>query len=202
MIMRIGQDNFPLPMTIPVHIDSNAWNFLFEKKIDINRELPSEEFKLFITREVEIEICVIPDEGKDGADKRPLKQYIRDSLARNCVRTTATFGFAEANPVGGPTVYAGFGQGPFQSGKQRAWYSQDKVRNSILGKKKKGSGLSGNQADAAVAAASFDSVVLTCDKKPGPILEAFEQGGKVIFLSEDLLGNKSLGEIVRSVAEQ
>ncbi|MFP3474972.1 hypothetical protein SB780_08835 [Burkholderia sp. SIMBA_057] len=189
-------------MTIPVHIDSNAWNFLFDNKIDINLELPSDEFKLFITREVEIEICAIPDEGAGGADKRPLKQYIRDSLARNCVRTTATFGFAEANPVGGPAVYAGFGQGTFQSGKQRTWYSQDKVRNSILGKKKKGSGLCGNQADAAVAAASFDSVVLTCDKKAGPIRDASGQGGKVIFLSDVLLENKSLGEIVRSIAEQ
>lgn len=189
-------------MTIPVQIDSNAWNFLFDHKIDINRELPLEQFELFITREVEIEICAIPDEGKDGADKRPLKQYIRDSLAQNCVRTTATFGFAEANPVGGPAVYAGFGQGSFQSGKQRAWYSQDKVRGYILGKPIKGSGLSGNKADAAVAAASFDCVALTCDKKAGPILEASGQGGKVIFLSEDLLRNKSLAEIVRSKSEQ
>lgn len=189
-------------MTISVHIDSNAWNFLFNNKIDINQELPSEEFKLFITREVEIEICTIPDEGTDGSDKQSLKQYIWDSLSRNCVRTTATFGFAEANPVDGPAVYAGFGHGTFQSSKHRAWYSQEKVRNSILGKKKKRSGLSGNQADAAVAVAASDSVVLTCDKKPGPIREASEQGGKVIFLSDVLLENQSLGEVVRSKAEQ
>ncbi|WP_146208478.1 hypothetical protein [Cupriavidus plantarum] len=189
-------------MTIPVQIDSNAWNFLFDHAIDINLELPQDEFTLFITREVEIEICAIPDEGKDRTDKRPLKQYIQDSLARNQVRTSARFGFAEANPVGGPAVYAGFGQGTFQSDKERAWYSQEIVRNYSIGKSKKGSGLSGNQADTAVAATSFDCVVLTCDKRAGPIGEALRQGGRVIFLTDALLKINSLGQIVRSAAKQ
>ncbi|GBH26107.1 hypothetical protein [Burkholderia vietnamiensis] len=189
-------------MTISVQIDSNAWNFLFDRAIDLNHALPPGEFSLFITREVEIEINAIPDEGKDGTDKRPLKQYIRDSLGRNAVRTTARFGFAEANPVGGPAVYGGFGQGTFQSDEERAWYRQDKVRNYMVGKSKKGSGLSGNQADTAVAAASFHCVVLTCDKKAGPICEAVTQGGNVIFLSDALLEVETLGQIVRAKAGQ
>lgn len=184
-------------MTISVLIDSNAWDFLFDRAIDINLELPPEDFSLFITREVEIEIDAIPD-VKKGIDKRPLKQYIRDSITQNQVRITATFGFAEANPVDGPATYAGFGQGTFQSGKERDWYGKEKIRGYILGKSKKGSGLSDNQADAAVAAASFDCVVLTCDKKSGPISEAAESGGNVIFLSDALLEAQSLGQILRS----
>lgn len=186
------------PLTISVLIDSNAWNFLFDRAIDINLEIPPEEFLLFVPREVEIEIEAIPN-IKDGVDKRPLKQYIQDSLARREMRTTATFGFAEANPVNGPATFAGFGQGTFQSVKERDWYSKSKTRGYILGKSKKGSGLSGNQADAAVAAASFDCVVVTCDKKRGPILEAAENGGTVIFLSDDLLEAQSLKHILRSI---
>jgi len=187
-------------MTIPVQIDSNAWNFLFEHAIDIGLALPREQFRLYITREVEIELSAIPDEGKDGADKRPLKQYIKDSLTRNHVRATMTFGFAEANPVDGPATYGGFGQGTFQSDQERAWRAQDKIQGYIVGKSKRGSGLSGNQADTAVAAASFHSVVLTCDKKAGPIPEAVKQGGNVIFLTDALLETDSLTEIVRSAA--
>jgi hypothetical protein len=183
-------------MTVSVLIDSNAWNFLFDRAIDINRELPCEEFAIFITREVEIELNAIPDIGKDGLDKRPLKQYIQDSIARNRVTTTATFGFAEANPTDGPATYAGFGQGTFQSDKDRAWYGREKTQEYILGKSKKGSGLSGNQTDASVAASSFHCIVLTCDKKGGPITEAANTGGKVIFLSEACLTLQSLKQML------
>jgi hypothetical protein len=185
-------------MAISVQIDSNAWNFLFEHAVDLNRALPPEEFKHFITREVEIEILAIPDDGKDG-DKRPLKQYIGNGIARNDISTTMLFGFAEANPVDGPATYGGFNQGTFQSEQECVWRNQEKIQGYVLGKPKKGSGLNGNQADAAVAAASFHTVVLTCDKKAGPILEAKKQGGKVIFLTDALLEANSLSQIVRSI---
>nr|WP_181374743.1 hypothetical protein [Polaromonas sp. E10S]AWD71954.1 hypothetical protein pE10SP1_p007 [Polaromonas sp. E10S] len=186
-------------MTISVMLDSNAWNFLFDRAIDINHELPPEEFAIFITREVEIEICAISNDGKDGCDKRLLKQYIQDSVALNRVRTSATFGFAEANPAEGPAAYGGFGQATLQSDQDRDWYKREKTQASILGKPKKGSGLSGNQADAAVAASSFHCIVLTCDKKRGLISEAAELGGKVLFLSDDHLASQSLKQILFSM---
>jgi len=187
-------------MTISVQVDSNAWNFFFDRNIDLSRELPSEDFTLFITREVEIEIGAIPDDGKDGLDKRPLKRYIHESITRNQVMTTATFGFAEANPADGLGTYAGFGHGTFQSEKERDWYAREKVKSNILGKPKKGSGLSANQADTAVSAASFDCIVLTCDMKSGPISEAEKAGGKVVFLSDTLLASQSLKLILHSIA--
>lgn len=184
-------------MKIAICIDSNAWNFLFNNKIDIASELPADEFKLFITREVEIELKAIPDIGKDDCNKLPLKKYIQESLALNDIKTTRVFGFGSAKSAAGPAIYGGFGQGGFQPDNERAWYQQDKVKQFVSNKSLKNSGLHGNQADAAVAAKAFNSVVLTCDKKRGPILEANAQGGKVIFLSTDLLANQSLGEIVR-----
>lgn len=183
------------PMTISILIDSNAWNFLFEREIDINCELPPDEFAIFITREVEVELNAIPDIGKDGHEKRLLKEYIRGSIAQNSVRTTATFGFAEANPTDGPATYAGF-QGTFQSDSERAWYGREKIQKLIRGKSKKGSGLSGNQADASVAASSFQCLVLTCDKRGGPIAEAANTGGKIIFLSEAAMASQSLKQLL------
>lgn len=186
-------------MKISVVIDSNAWNFLFERNIQLHCELPPEEFACFVPREVEIEIDAIPDVGKDGSDKRPLKQYIQESIARNRVGTTATFGFAEANPVDGPATYAGFGQGTFQSEDEREWYAGDKIRAYLLGKPIKGSGLSANQADVAVSTASFNSIVLTCDKKGGPITEATRAGGCVVFLSDSFLRPQSLRLHLKSI---
>ncbi|MDR3409920.1 MAG: hypothetical protein P4L87_03080 [Formivibrio sp.] len=107
-----------------------------------------------------------------------------------------TFGFAEANSVDGPATYGGFDQGTFQSEKEYDWYR--KIEKYIIGKPKKRSGLSANQADAEIAAASFSGVVLTLDKKSGPIPEAKKQGGKIIYLSDNLLAAQSLGEICRS----
>ncbi len=179
-------------MTISVLIDNNAWNFFFVKNFDFRQELPAEEFSLFINREVEIEIEAIPDDGKDGVDKRALKRYIHESILSNKIVTTATFGFAEANPSDGPGIYLGFGKGTFQSDKERDWYSEEKIKSYIIGKSKRNSGLTHNQADAAVAFASFGSIVLTCDKKTGPIAEAKKSGGNVVFLSDDLLASQSL----------
>jgi hypothetical protein len=35
---------------IAVTLDNNVWNFLFQRKIDLAAELPSDEFAIFITR--------------------------------------------------------------------------------------------------------------------------------------------------------
>lgn len=189
-------------MTISVLIDNNAWNFFYARNFDFYRELPPEEFSLFVTREVEVEIGAIPVEGKDGVDKRPLKRYIHESIHRNEIATTATFGFAEANPSDGPGTYAGFGQGTFQSDEERDWYGDEKIKSYIIGKSKRNSGLTHNQADAAVAFFSFVGIVLTCDRKTGPIAEAEKSGGNVVFLSDALLASQSLRLTLCTVARR
>lgn len=189
-------------MAISLIIDSNAWNFFFAKNFDFYCELPPEEFTLYITREVEIEIGAIPDDGICGVDKRPLKRYIHESIRRNQIVTTATSGFAEANPSDGPATYAGFGQGTFQSEDERDWYSNEKIQSYIIGKPKKKSGLTHNQTDAAVALASFAGILLTCDKNGGPIAEAKKSGGNVVFLSDGLLASQSLQVTLRNIARE
>ena len=55
---------------INVFIDSNVWNFLFERQIDLAVDLPPDKFCLCHTREVELENEAIPPE------KAELKAFI------------------------------------------------------------------------------------------------------------------------------
>lgn len=45
---------------IAVTLDNNIWDFLFDRKLNLATELPSEEFAIFIPREAEIETEAIP----------------------------------------------------------------------------------------------------------------------------------------------
>lgn len=177
----------------PVFIDSCAWNYLFDAQVAMSDVFPPHEYKLFITREVEIELLEIPPDGKEGCDKRPLIQFIRESIAQNGVETTGIFGFATYEADGTllrNQVYLGFDQGSFQSTEDREWYASPDVRAYLDGKGKRNSGLSHNEADASLGARSFDAIILTNEKKgkAGPLAHAAKQSGRVLYL-EDLEGS-------------
>ncbi len=170
---------------ISVVIDSNAWNYLFEKGIDLFSELPPDKFLLFIPREIEIEIEAIPN----NESKRELIAYIRQSVADCDVKTTHVFGFFTQNTK--VQIYGGFGFGTFQSATELEFY--DLIRDQyIIGKACRNSGLGTNVADAAVAAKSFYSIVLTNENpnKSGPLRVAFDRGGNVLYLTK--LDNSNL----------
>jgi hypothetical protein len=187
----------------PVYIDNCAWDYLFAKRIDLALELPRDSFKLYITREVEIEVGSIPDTGKDGSDKRSLKKYILESIHANQVQTTSVFGFASHEPNGSLSktqVYGGFGQGIFQSSTDRDWFASKEVQARLRGKPVRPSGLSVDQADASLAVRSFGAIVLTNERKgkPGPLSIAAAQGGRVVHLSCDVEpSGLSLGQYLK-----
>ena len=160
---------------IAVTLDNNVWDFLFEKGIDLALELPSEEFAIFIPREVEIETLAIPADAKT-----PLKDYIARTIASCDIRTASVFGFATDGP--GPQRVGGFGQGTWQSQTEGEFYAAIRERY-LLGKGQTNSQLTKNEGDAAVAASSFFSIVLTCDKS-GPLRFAAEHGGKILYLED------------------
>ena len=58
--------------------------------------------------------------------------------------------------------------------------------------------LAKNEADAAVAAQSFFSIALTCEKpgKSGPLRFAAERGGKVLYLPDIDRSGLSLKEYI------
>lgn len=157
---------------IAVTIDSNVWNWFFDRDVRLLEVLPSSRFLLFIPRHIEIELEAIP------GTKAELKAYIEHEAADAGVRDTATFGFAPQD--GGPERHAGFGLGTFQSEDERNFYAAVRAR-FLLGRPTRGSKLTDNEADAAVAAASLSSVVLTLDAvKAGPLRAALDHGGKVL----------------------
>jgi hypothetical protein len=173
---------------IAVTIDSNVWNLFYELGLDLVTELPPDRFRLFIPREVEIELAAIP--GRQ--DKLSLKDYIHAQMAKGDVQTTAIAGFACHE---GPQRYGGFGFGTFASDTWREFY--DLVREPyLLGKGATNSQLTRNEADAALGATSFSSVVLTCDLKPGPLRVALENGGKVLDMRHFRESGKALPDIV------
>ena len=161
---------------IAVVVDSNAWDYLLEKHVDLRVELPLEQFAVFIPREVEIELAAL--KGIDQR-KRDLIQYIAEANAASGVQVSSNFGFNTG--TGAPQTFGGFG-GTFQSDVEREFYAE--VRALFLNKPSKGSGLADNQADAALGALSFFAVVITMErpKKPGPIRFASERDGRILFL--------------------
>lgn len=178
-------------MTIAVYIDSCAWNYLYEHEIVLECELPPSRFAIYVTREVEIELCTIPDVGRDGLDKRALKAYIKRNIDRSPVKTSSVFGFYSRGPDGTPSpvqVYGGFGVGTFQSEEERDFYARSEVEHQTQNRKRTDTGLSKNQADASLAAKSFSAIVLTNERmnKSGPLKIASDLGGRVVFLSEEV----------------
>lgn len=158
---------------ISVTIDSNVWNLLFDLNINLDTALPKDRFKLFIPREVDIELSAIPDRP----DKRSLKNYIQTQISSAQVQTVWVFGFA----CDGTSLHrrGSFGFSTFQSDTARKFY--DLIRDKyLIGKAQTNSQLGRNEADAALGANSFSSVVMTLDLKPGPLAVALENGGKIL----------------------
>jgi hypothetical protein len=163
---------------IAITLDNNVWDFLFLRGLDLASELPLDQFAIFITREVEIETSAIPARPSKVA----LKDYIAKTIVNCDIRTTSVFGFATAGP--GPQRHGGFGQGTWQSQTAREFYAAISAQY-LIGRPEKNSQLTDNEADAAVAAKSFSSIVLTCElpKKTGPLRFAAKHGGKILYLA-------------------
>lgn len=179
---------------IAVTVDSNVWNLFHDLDLCLVLELPPEKFRLYIPREVEIEIAAIPAR-KDKAD---LKQYIRAQIIECDIQTTAVFGFAHQGE--GPQRHGGFGFGTFQSENERQFY--DAVRDRFLiGKSSTKSLLTKNEADAVLGASSLSSVVLTLDLKPGPLKFAQDNGGKVLDMRPFCASRISLADFITACHE-
>lgn len=177
-------------MPIDVYIDHNVWDFLFNSNIDLMKELAASEFALHLTREAEFEIPPTPD------DKR---RYIEEMIAECNIDIRPYFGFYDAQHSSLDQRVGGFGVG--------YWSSQDEIdfiqsQRSKLGvDKKRKTRLFKNEADISLAARSFQSVVLTFDKKAGPLLDAYNQGGKVVFLNDFEDSGFSLRQFISSATQ-
>jgi len=187
-------------MSISIYIDSCAWNYLYKNGINLKQELPSSHFKIYVTREVEIELSAIPETGCDGADKRALKAYIKQGIDMLPVETSYVFGL-DSTPS--PTqVYGGLDVGMFQSEEEIKFYAMPEIAQQLQSGKKSNSGLGKNEADASLAAKSFSSIVLTNERmnKTGPLKVAADFGGKIVYLEAQVKpSGLTIGEYLESI---
>ncbi|HUW29033.1 MAG TPA: hypothetical protein VMV97_10535 [Sulfuriferula sp.] len=172
-------------MKTTLYIDSCAWNYLHDNNVDLSTELPTDQYAIRLTSEVEIEVSKIPD------DKRSLKEYIQTSIHKNSITTTRVFGFLTLEPDGTPSktqVYGGFNQGTFQSEEDRQYYASSDTKKYLIGKKPTNSGLGKNQADASLAVRATNSVIITNEEpnKSGPLRSAAQSGGKIVYLRAEV----------------
>jgi hypothetical protein len=174
---------------IGVFLDHNAWDVLFAMRLDLAVELPSDAFGIGITREAEFEIAAT-------ATKNPvLKGYIDDTITRCGVNTDSYFGFFDDSLTEEDQRVGGFDIGRWASARelqfiaqQRRWLRQTQRKTKLYK----------NEADISLAARAFaiSCVVLTCDKKPGPLRDAYEQGGSVIYLNDFATSGLSLRDYI------
>jgi hypothetical protein len=179
-----------------IYIDSCAWNYLYDNAVDLGLELPLNQFTIYITREVEIELFAIPDIGVDGKDKRALKKYINQNINRLPVKTSYVFGFRTFELDNTPSpiqVYGGFNTGTFQSGEERSFYANPEIEQQTNKSKKTKSGLNQNQADASLATNERQDT-------SGPLRSALSLGGKVVYLEAQVKpSGLTIGEYLESL---
>ena len=172
-------------MTVTIYIDHNVWDYLFEKDVDLLSELPATKYVLAITREAEFEIPPTPDAKR---------QYITKALEACSVEARPYFGFFEDDHPANEQRVAGLDEGYFASAREVEFIESQRSR--LSSEKKSKTRLFKNEADISLAARSFDSIVLTFDKKAGPLKDAFDLGGNVIYLESAQVTGLSIGTVV------
>lgn len=173
---------------VKVFLDSCVWDFLFERNLILENELPSVQFELYITRQAEFEIASIPD------NKPLLRGYVERCIEACPVKTRAYFGFYNDDYSEEHQRAGGFGFGElinysefsFLKELQQKW-GRENLRPTLLYK---------NEADIALAVRSLSDVVLTVDKKKGPLADAAKMGGRILYLNNFDAQSETLSQVI------
>lgn len=157
-------------MAISVFIDSNAWDHLFKREVDLAVDVSVQDFVFSMTREAEFEVRAMPD---------VLKAYVSKWVQNGRVGTDTYFGFAEMGS-GVDSRVGGFGCGRFIAPSESAILSAEQ---GVVKATLRPTGLYKNEADVSLAARSVHSVILTSDAKKvlGRVVSKY--GGVVVNLA-------------------
>ena len=177
----------PNAKKINLFIDNNAWDVFYDEQIDLLQELPQDEFVLFITREAEFEIPLMPEEKRN---------FVENILKHKAVETDVYFGFGDESMPPDQQRIAGFDQGRFCSIEEANF-----MRTESIGTSKRPTGLYKNEADVSLAARALHSVVLTCDGKKALKRAKENHGGKIIDLKKFIRGTP-LADFIRTEIEE
>lgn len=184
-------------LPIGVFIDNNIWDFLFKHQLDLSTQLPKPEFALCITSEAEFELRVL--EGR----KPELWSFIKQAQRGACVDTDTLFGFDDPARAPHEQRVGGFDVARFVSNEESKFLAEQRqlqtVRRSKLNEKTR---LYKDEADISLASRSFHAVVLTLDAKAGPLRDAYNQGGMVLFLAEFDPQTQKLSDVVRAAVKK
>ena len=179
-------------MKIKLFIDNNAWDIFFDAKIDLIKELPDNEFSLYMTKEAEFEIPLMPSEKRE---------YVETFINKGRIETDTYFGFYNESLSPEEQRVGGFGDLNDQSAGGRfieeAEAALIQSEASSIGPAKRPTGLFKNEADVSLAARSLHSVVLTCDGKKALKRAKENHGGIIVDLKKYQKG-KSLADFIKS----
>ena len=179
-------------MTIKLFIDNMVWDIFYAEKIDLSKELPIEEFSLYMTREAEFEIPLMPPEKRN---------YVESFINDGGIETDTLFGFhtdglsPEEQRVGGfgdinnPKVGVRF--------ISEAEASIIDSESATIGPRKRPTGLLTDEADVSLAARSVHFAVLTCDGKKSLKRAQKKYGGLIIDLKKYEKGT-SIANFIKS----
>lgn len=157
-----------------VWIDNGAWDWLFDHQVDLGAELPITDFELLITRQVEIEMRSI---------SRPaVREFARRTILECQIGVRRVFGYDRPDEAEEMRRYGGFDQGYWASSAESTFIRQQNAKREQS--KRMGSGLFQHEGDIALAAKSFDGIVITAERKGGPLGDAEAAGGRVVRLGQ------------------
>jgi hypothetical protein len=176
-----------------IFIDNNVWDQLFLRNVDLNIHFPKDQYSIFVTSEGVFEVAQIPPGAKKGL-KKYIEKYIKDYVMEDSI-----FGFNDPNLPLDEQRVSGFEFGRFGS------LVENEIRTKLVSeygstKKRKSSQiLYSQEADIELATRSIDNIVLTLDKKKGPLKDAKELGGNVVFINLSEIEGLSADEFVNYI---
>jgi hypothetical protein len=109
------------------------------------------------------------------------------------IQTDSYLGFADDSKPADEQRFGGFDVGRFASDEEIAFIASQKASSVVRPTK-----LQKHEADITLAARSFHAVVLSLDRKSVALRNAYDQGGKVVYLDDFDASSLSLAEFIKA----
>ena len=159
-----------------IFLDHNIWDQLYIRNIDLNISFPKELYSLYITTQGRLEKQQTPD------TKVGLKNYIDKYCSTKQVNEDFIFGFGNPNLPPEEQRVSGFGS-RYSSEQENIIRTELYKKYGYHKKRKPSQILSPQEADIELASRSLCNVVITLDVKTGPLRDAKNMGGKIVFFN-------------------
>lgn len=179
-------------MRTKLYFDNNAWDILFDSKINLTEELPADAYEILITREAEFEIPGMPDDKK---------KYTESMLKASNVKTDTYFGYYNPALSSSEQRVAGYGSvddpeagGRFADLAETEFLRAESI--AISGTKKK-TGLYGNEADVSLGARALIAIIVTGDGRKALKRAHTNWGGRMIDIKK-YDNTTSFGDFIKS----